>query len=75
MAGLVLIGAGALYRSNTNPHDWARDEAEERNRRRAAGLPIVYGVNYGESTRRVRCQPRPNAVFRRSSAPPLWLTV
>ena len=27
MAGIVLIGAGALYRSNTNPHDWARDEA------------------------------------------------
>jgi len=46
MAGLALVGAGALYRQNTNPHDWARDEAEERNRRRAAGLPVEFGVNY-----------------------------
>ena len=34
------------YLPNTDPHDWARDEAEERVRRRAAGQEVVYGVNY-----------------------------
>ena len=46
LAGCALVGLGALYRSNTNPHDWARDEAEERRRRRAEGKEVVYGVNY-----------------------------
>lgn len=31
---------------NTDITDWARDEAEERAARRAAGLPVEYGVNY-----------------------------
>lgn len=33
LAGTALIAAGMYYRRNTNPHDWARDEAEERLRR------------------------------------------
>jgi hypothetical protein len=31
---------------NTNMKDWARDEAEERFRRREAGLPVEFGQNY-----------------------------
>ena len=33
-------------RPNTRVTDWAKDEAEERVRRREAGLPVKYGVNY-----------------------------
>lgn len=31
---------------NTNIMDWARDEAEERVRRRLRGEPVEYGMNY-----------------------------
>ena len=36
--------ASAEY--SNNPSDWALDEAEERFRRRAKGLPVEYGENY-----------------------------
>ena len=36
----------AQYSPNTNPHDWARDEVEERHRRAADGKEVLYGVNY-----------------------------
>lgn len=32
-AGTALLAIAATYRPNTNPQDWARDEAEERLRR------------------------------------------
>jgi hypothetical protein len=32
-AATALVLAGFAYRRNVNPHDWARDEAEERMRR------------------------------------------
>ena len=46
LAGTALWIYLAGFAPNTNPHDWARDEAEERVRRRAAGEEVLYGVNY-----------------------------
>lgn len=34
------------YAPNTNITSWAKDEAEARNRRRAQGEEVEYGVNY-----------------------------
>jgi hypothetical protein len=46
VVGALLVVALMVARPSSNPHDWARDEAEERMRRRDAGLPVVFGVNY-----------------------------
>ena len=45
-AAIVLATVAYYNIPNTNPADWARDEAEERIRRRIQGLPVEYGVNY-----------------------------
>jgi hypothetical protein len=44
--GTALLAVLAWQRPNTNPRDWALDEGEERLRRKAAGLPVEFGVNY-----------------------------
>ena len=41
-----MIGASYLYRADSNPNSWARDEAEARRRRREDGKDVVFGVNY-----------------------------
>ena len=46
VTGCVLICAAYLYRADSNPNSWARDEAEARRRRRADGKDVVFGVNY-----------------------------
>jgi hypothetical protein len=46
IAGCVFLAGASFFRKSTSPYDWARDEAEERLRRRDAGLPVEYGVNY-----------------------------
>lgn len=46
LGGTLAVYLAAQYAPNTNPHDWARDEAEERMRRRSAGQDVVFGVNY-----------------------------
>lgn len=46
LAGTAAVYFAAQYAPNTNPHDWARDEAEERMRRRASGQEVQFGVNY-----------------------------
>ena len=51
VAALFVVGTAGIcylasFREDTNPHRWARDEAEERLRRRAEGKPVLHGVNY-----------------------------
>jgi hypothetical protein len=48
LAAAVLYGVVQMARkpSHTPIYDWARDEAEERLRRRLEGLPVEFGYNY-----------------------------
>lgn len=46
ISGCILIGAAYLYRADSNPNSWARDEAEARRRRRLEGKEVIFGVNY-----------------------------
>lgn len=46
LGGTLAVYLLAQYSPNTNPHAWARDEAEERMRRQGEGKEVLYGVNY-----------------------------
>lgn len=46
LVGTAVVAWLATHAPNTNPHDWARDEVEERHRRAAEGKEVHYGVNY-----------------------------
>jgi hypothetical protein len=44
--GLALLFVGEAYRPDRRIESWARDEAEERNRREQRGEEVVLGHNY-----------------------------
>lgn len=46
LAALVAVPFLSNAVPNNSMQDWARDEAEERIRRRVQGLPVEFGKNY-----------------------------
>eukprot|EP00941_MAST-03F_sp_MAST-3F-sp1_P001704 g1704.t1 len=46
--GLAILFIGEFYRPDRRIESWARDEAEERNRRVANGEDVVVGHNYAK---------------------------
>jgi hypothetical protein len=44
LLGTMYLASTAV--PNTSMKDWAKDEAEERLRRREAGLDVKFGINY-----------------------------
>lgn len=44
LLGTMYLGYAVV--PNTSLKDWAKDEAEERLRRRKEGLPVRFGENY-----------------------------